>query len=172
MTMMILPLFSGAQTVREAAKREGYHLPLYTEIIDNAYSGYNYISIRPTKLNIGTNETGEYLAIEKMTNNGDYKIYPNANGRHLILTTKTVPGGVFSGNIYLYPGGAEPGNIILGHTGNYQYGWVGIGVGNPGAPFHVGVNTKIDGDVNVAGKINITGGNYITSSGNFIIRLS
>ncbi|MFA6073485.1 MAG: hypothetical protein WC758_05205 [Candidatus Woesearchaeota archaeon] len=162
MTMIFMVPTMVNAAMESGAGSGGYHQTLYTEVIKNLYTQYPYVSIAESMLVIGANNlTAGSLTLEAATG-GHFKIHPTLNHKNLILTTKDVsPPESTSGSIYIYPGSDESaGDIIMAHTGTNKRGYVGIGTSDPSS------------QLEVAGNIELSDGGYVTSTGNFIIRLS
>ncbi|MGV8162792.1 MAG: hypothetical protein ACP5N2_05680 [Candidatus Nanoarchaeia archaeon] len=149
LTMIIFaPVFVRAQTLEPLAAQNGYHTTIYTEVISGVYAGssYDYISLRESKLLVGTDLSGRFLVIERV-DDGNYRISPAKGGRHLTLTTNAENLG--AGSILIYPaaGDTPQGNVILGHTGTMARGNVGIGTYSPSYTLDVAGDTRISGQL-------------------------
>jgi hypothetical protein len=95
MAVCFAPVFVSAenQPVMDTnAKAVGYHYTLYTYLIDNMYSNYDWISIGPSRLNIGWDNPGAYLSI--LRNGNAYQLLnQNSAGLELAGKVKIVPDG-------------------------------------------------------------------------------
>lgn len=156
--LAVMPIAS-AQTIRNEAKVEGYHLPLHVgTAIMSAHQGINLVKF----LFPGVDDRFG-LTIGQFAD-GTFLIRPDANtllpaSRNLRVQGSMATGGISGGDVYVVGGSGAAGNgdVVLGHDGTSGIGNVGIGTNAPAYKLDVAGDSRVSGDSMVAGNIHAVG---------------
>jgi len=97
LTMILFaPVFVSAQ-LSGSALSEGYHTPLYTRYIYNAYTGQDFVGVGQSALYVATNApVGQFLTIARVASGPDFSIKTPAGGKLVLNQALSVTGKVYA----------------------------------------------------------------------------